>query len=458
MKILPVFQNRYINNNYNYWLHKNVNIQTKDIVSFSSVISDEERYQKAQVYADKFKKYWKYTEAPKINEFNYDKLEGLQYGIPVFDGMTMKQILFSLQVPYGICVTRGCNSNCGHCGPDAKPPRKEDKMLYEDFEALMTGIKELSDRLHFPVVKDDIVSLFYDSDSIKTISRDKDGKLHDFIDLNNTVVDCTGKKGNFDTAGWFSTDAVSQILAEKYCKYFSNPKNMDKIGQFNISFHPFSALRMKELEYRKLAEQTCGKDKGIYLQKAQNFHDKAVEMTANALYTFTPLTKFDNFSIIGRYIDNPDFTDFSVDAYEDLRTDVLNALKKKYWDDFKSENPKIITKRTDVKKYLNKYYKLMEPDLSESMRLVPVGRLEKLIERITGFSSASNKSGQRFISLNNPTILDSNGKVYLYNNDFTISPTEFQFNFKNKNHETAAFSPNLRKTVYKSENLDDLLS
>ena len=93
-----------------------------------------------------------------IYNLNLDKLNGIQEGIKVFDGLNMKEIAFVSQSILEVAVNRGCNNMCAHCYADAKPHIKEDethinKMSWNDFTNLTEGYKELNKRLGFDITK-----------------------------------------------------------------------------------------------------------------------------------------------------------------------------------------------------------------------------------------------------------------------------------------------------------------
>lgn len=189
-----------------------------DSVEFSKKVITEKDYKKAQKYADRMSHLPKllWGKEKTLGNMDMKKVEGLQYGIPVFDGMSMKEIAFSIDSIHTIATLRSCKNACLHCYADARPNTKFEKtegltnrMTFEDFENLTDGIQELKNRLGSISInsphKDSPRakhlyregSLFHDSDSIELYLKDKNGETHYFPELNKKMIESTGQHGFF---------------------------------------------------------------------------------------------------------------------------------------------------------------------------------------------------------------------------------------------------------------------
>lgn len=60
-----------------------------------------------------------------ISGIDLDKCEEFQSGIKVFDGLSMKQIVFALDNLYTIMAKRGCNNHCISCFASAEVPDRK---------------------------------------------------------------------------------------------------------------------------------------------------------------------------------------------------------------------------------------------------------------------------------------------------------------------------------------------
>ena len=180
-----------------------------DSVNFSARPKDDPQLKKAQNYANMMKianVIWPFD----LQDYDMEKIEGIQRGIPVFDGLTMSEIAFMFEDLHAIAVKRGCSNQCLHCYADAKPAGKDHdgyitRMPFEDFVELTSGIKTLRTRIGQSPIKyngQSYTDLFYDADGMEISLFDKNGVEHDFTELNDILYDATKSKAVFDTAGW----------------------------------------------------------------------------------------------------------------------------------------------------------------------------------------------------------------------------------------------------------------
>lgn len=412
------------------------------------------KYQKAKRAADEL---FEYTlENPDsfiLRFFNLDLLEGIQYKIDVFKGLTMKEIQYLCEGLHVIAVKRGCNHMCGHCYADAKPSNRE--MSYEDFHKIMDGFKTLRKRLHnidiygenFPSANGDLIflstELFYDADCMDIVLKNKKGKEFDFTQLTKELYDSMGRKSVFDTSGWYRNNPKMQKRAEKYAEFFSNEENMEMLNQFNISFNVFNTSYIGSVRALKKGDTA----------KAKKLRERYVSDMANVLFTFTPLLKSQKFSVIMRAFNPKDKNTkyFRPEDMEDLCIDVIKKLKEMYTKDLTGEQ-KYIKTYNELREKLNQYAEKMsviDTELNSS------GRMQKFLKEhnikaktmqnhaeMTPLFIKEYKDNPRMAHILMQRLIDADGKVY--NMDYArFLKTEIQLNLDGKNTP----APELANTV-----------
>ena len=403
------------------------------------------------------------TSKDAIDLFSLDlkKLDGIQEGIKVFKDMSMKEIAFLLTTVSEFATIRGCHNNCAHCYGDAKPPIKETPthtggMLWEDFLALTTGIKELNQRLGFYASgttmnnEQRYLSTFHDSDGIETVIKDSRGYEHDFIELAQALHDAMGVKVAFDTAGWNLTNKVAQKRAEKIVEYYKKAENRELLDQINISFSVFHAINNKSIQLQKENKP----------ELSQKLRDIYTARMANVLYTFTPLHKTNEFNILPTCApDEKGFEGYKKDDLLALFNETLSKLRDLYVEDLAGEK-KFVKSKKEIASRLS--------ILKKHFANPRVITFSEKAQRNFGSDSERSEQNDDYISdhseylksLKEKTIeeyrdyfvgmIDSNGKYYLTNYYFTI-PTELRLNFKNEK-ETAPIRPNLLEDLVLTRN------
>ena len=91
-------QTSFKNNATNFTSLKSLKPLANDAIELSQKVITEKDYKKAQKYANLISKTPNFLllKEKSLQNLNLKKLEGLQYGIPVFSGMSMKEIAFSI--------------------------------------------------------------------------------------------------------------------------------------------------------------------------------------------------------------------------------------------------------------------------------------------------------------------------------------------------------------------------
>lgn len=383
--------------------------------------------------------------------FGMEPLEGIQYGIKVFDGMSMKDIQYMSENLHVIAVKRGCKNMCGYCYADAKPQKRE--MSWEDFTAITRGYKKLRKRLNnidifgenFPC-NDDVArstELFYDTDCIDLVIKNKKGKSFDFIDMADEINSSLGRKTVFDTSGWNPKSEVLQKRAEKYAGYYSKQENMDKLSAFNLSFNLFNASYIASVRAQRAGDT----------QKAQRLLDRFTDRIANAVYTFTPVLENPRFYILSRCFNSKtarNAKDFDDIAMKKVSMQVINKLAQKYSADLKGAQTYVKSQNDVEKKVCTAFGKMMnfETDLNS------VGRMKAFMDEFNIKCPIQNHQETTKILIDEikhdgrlgrhvmQRLIDTDGKVY--HMDYArFFPTELQLNIPNKNIP----SPPLANTV-----------
>lgn len=440
-------KNIYPLNTINDTLELNLASRRTD-VSFSGnpikAVGDFFRYIRVQRYVKGLNIYLKSQpnhENLPFRNLSMEALEGLQYGIKVFKGLTMKDIQYLSENLHVIAVKRGCNNMCGYCYADAKPSKRE--MSWEDFTTITRGFKELRKRLgnlplfgeNLPTNKEPIYTtteLFYDSDCMNIAIKDKKGKIYDMRDLINELYDSLGRKTCFDTSGWNPDNKLMQERAEEYAKHFSKPENIKKLNAFNLSFNTFNASYIAGVKALKAGD----------VEKYQRLKNKFTDRIANAIYTFTPLLEYDNFGILTRCFGlkarNADYFDFG--AIFTLVQDITKKLEKLYKADLESKQ-KYVKTPEDIKKYVKLASKRME---KVSTGLNSSGRMKQFLETFKIKDSSLENHTETTKAMYNELIQDGRHHIYLahrlidtdgrvYHMDYArFFPTEIQLNIKDK--------------------------
>ena len=377
-----------------------------------------------------------------FRNLSMEYLEGIQYGIKVFKGLSMKDIQYLSENLHVIAVKRGCNNMCGYCYADAKPSKRE--MSWEDFTTITRGFKTLRKRLgslpplfgeSLPTSREAIyrtTELFYDSDCMNLSIKDKKGRIYDMRDLVTEVYESIGRKSCFDTSGWNPDNKAMQERAEKYAEYFSKPENMNKLEAFNLSFNPFNASYVAGVK----ALRTNDFDKYVRLR------GKFTDRIANAIYTFTPLMKQDNFNILVRCfgLQSEHATHFNFEAMLGLTQEVLKKVEGLYKKDLEGCQ-KYVKSQADIDTYIKLIRKKTE---RISTGLNSSGRMKQFIETFkikdstlqnhTETTKLMYKELQtegryhRHLALR---LIDTDGRVY--HMDYArFFPTGIQLNIKDK--------------------------
>ena len=418
---------------YPYINYSNLNFEG----SSKKPITDK-KYEKAVKYFNKKEKKDKSNVTHQLVYYNLKKLDGIQKGIEVFDGLSMKDINFLTDGTY-ILLNRGCKNNCTHCAYSAGSFNKKDgnlnKMSFEDYQSLIQGANELEKRLNGKAHVFDDLTLFLDSDCIDIEIEDKNGKKYD-------IIDCIKEAGRekvgmsravlLDTSGWPVNDKKSQQRAEKIVSYLLEDDGSKKVRQFNISINPYHGIYAKAKELENEGKQP----------KADKLKELYAKRMANVLFTVTPALETKNkINIIQRYVSGIYTERNDLNELYEIQDKVKNELEKMYDEDLNSSQ-KIVKTEADKQKYMAKWSgKLNISD--KDNEISPFGRAEKLFDKRHSTSKTRKLKAVFHAKLHNYSYfykaINTNGKVYMLEKDIAI-PTNISLNFENKDKKTRPVS------------------
>lgn len=437
----PIRQNLNLpNDSVDFSIHNNISFKANPIEKAKGYF----QYLKAQKAADNMYKYVAATDGFDdfiLREMCMEPLEGLQFGIKAFEGLTMKDIQYMSENLHVIAVKRGCTHMCGYCYADAKPQNRE--MSWEDFKRITQGYKKLRERMHgldlfgknSPVSQSDPIyrttELFYDADCMDITVKDKKGKVYDFIALSDEIWDGIGRTTVFDTSGWSVSNTKLQERAEKYAQHFAKPENMEKLEAFNISFNVFNASYIAS---RKALKQ------GDY-EKARRLKDKFTTNMANTIFTFTPLLESPKFNIMERCFDShaKRAAGFDVKSMALLAQEVFEKVMNLYISDLQNEK-KYIKNEEDLNLKLSLLYAKMQgidTGLNSSGRMKQFMQDMDIKANLLEYDESMRtvmqdlKDRGRYHRTVMHRLIDTDGKVY-HMNYARFFPTDIQLNLEQK--------------------------
>ena len=443
-----------------------------DSVSFCSKNNEDAKYKRAQSYANKMKFaniVWPFA----LQDYDMKKIEGIQSGISIFEGLSMPEIAFMFENLRAIAVKRGCSNQCLHCYADAKPALNNhdnfvSRMPFEDFLDLTSGIKTLKQRLGISPIRyqsQGYTDLFYDADCMEISLFDKNGKEHDFTELQDILYDSVKSKAVFDTAGWNPNSSKMQERAEKYVRYLNDLENEDKIYQINLSISPFNPIYAKAIElgfepknYDVKNQPWHSENSGKKLSQGELLYNIYINRMANMLMTFSPLLGDKKFSVIARPIDNfeKNMKYHTENDYFVIKKHIIETLKAKMLQDLAGEqkyvksmshvdycifNYSTLLNKTDTDLIMSgrfeKLYKSKNPNATQEYideMFVPISEFRENFETLkeTGDLRSPLK---KFLK-----VINTDGKLYLYDG-YRFVPTEVGLNIGTKDKTTPPLSP-----------------
>ncbi len=255
-----------------------------------------------------------------LSQLDLDKISDICAGIPVFEGITAKELHVMTKKFEGIPLQINCPYQCVHCGCDSGSRIKSVK--WDNFTELADGIKILKERLGFNpffVANGDAIYPFHASDPMLYRSRGSDGKLYTVYNAAKYFYENTGIKFLITTVGW--DNSISQEAAENLVKH------PNYLYNFVVSLHPFHGYLERSRQFR---------DKGN-LKEANRWKDKYVKMMCNVIKTTNELRENIDFKyrIILEYLPeslaelpgNRKITDYNKNAAIALKEEISEKLR-----------------------------------------------------------------------------------------------------------------------------------
>lgn len=354
----------------------------------------------------------------------------------------MTQILKIAQKSIEFVIKRGCSNMCTHCYADAKPEihylnkNKKTSILWEDFENLYNGFKELNKRIGFKfLAKKDFVTLFHDGDASTIFLEDKNGKHHDYLDLAKKINEIADSPVLFDTSGWNIQDKKTQIKMEEIVKKAKDSKDY-KFMEFIISINPFSPFYEKSLNYKYSGNE----------EKAKKFRDIYTDRMANVIYTMTPLFENNDVSFLKRAFDNKKnkMAGHQARDLKQLIKEIINKVKILYISDYNTEQ-KVVSSKEQIYKYIETIKDKMR---NISTEIGITGRLLNTFKNELGKQANNSelkkkqlkKLSKRIKEKDVTSVVDINGEVY-FTDFINTKKSDIQLNYIDKNIETPAIYP-----------------
>ena len=373
--------------------------------------------------------------ANDIRNYNAKKLEGIQAGIPVFENLSMAQIIQIVRDKIEFVIKRGCSNMCTHCYADAKPEiyhllqNKATTISIEDANNFFNGFKELSKRLNFNILgyKGEYATLFHDADASTVFLKDKTGKTLDYLDLADKIHELTNSPILFDTSGWNIQDKTTQKRMEAFVEKAKNG-NYEFI-EFNISINPFSPFYEKSLKNKSAGN----------IEKERKYRNIYTNRMANVIFTLTPLLDKKETGFILRAFQNnyDNMSGYTKKDLKKLKSEIIQKVYQMYIKDYNTAQ-KVISSKDQI----GKYTKLLKAKTKEiSTNLGMTGRLLKTFkDKLLPQHTKPKKIEKSKMA----SIIDINGKVYFTDFKTTINPN-IQLNYLNKDCQTPAISPEIQE-------------
>lgn len=227
-----------------------------------------------------------------LTRINPQHVEGIQKGIPLFDGVGIKDIAFITKRFETLNLFRGCNLGCSHCLKDAKP-LKNGTILFEDLVRFLDGFKALNERLGFNVFQGNkYVNIIDDSNpsDIPIMGKSRNHSVNEALKM---IYEKINLPSIFVTSGWNSASKYSQQSSEELAGMIE--KNPDFVKSVEVSINPFSGIMEKSREALRENNQN----------RAEFFRNVYTDRMANALKVFLKLFGTGKASIIYRHA--PDY-------------------------------------------------------------------------------------------------------------------------------------------------------
>ena len=395
---------------------------------------------------------------------DFDKLEGIQNGIKLFDGMTIKEIFVYFKNLTNIGFIRGCKNHCLHCLCEAgtrlsnisspliqqKRSNEIDAMSVEDFDLMIDSLKELAERTDETFIKpvNGTIMPYYDSDAIDIVLKSKDGKReYTFVDIAEKLQGIfstelystddwdlydkeTQKKLDreiiFTTDGWDLNDKKAQKRAEEVSRFFLEKEGVGSGIMLSLNpYHPYYVGAQK-LRESKDSEK---------IKKADKLEEKYIKQIANAIFTFLPNLPPINMLCSDDSVSTSEI--YSMKALEALANKVIDEVKTMLEDDLKGRQ-RVVKDEKEIEEKINWLKKECTDSTGNFLAsyIDPVGRAKKLFKPGTVSEEFLKAESIDELIACPITFLDANGEMHFFADMTRFGPVK-KLNFENKDRTTA---------------------
>ena len=360
----------------------------------------------------------KLSEYP-LTKMDSTKMEGVQYGIPLFEGVNISDIAFITKKLETLNLFRGCKWGCKHCLKNALAPKKgRETILFEDLKRFVLGFGELSERLGFNVLNgNNYINIIDDSNPIDMPIKGL-RRLHSVAEGMKLIYDKLRIPTLFVTSGWGEKRTSEYKYSKDTAKQIVNmvKNDPDSVEEVQVSINPF--LEVRNYPYRM----------------------------AETLLAFLDLFKIDKAKIIFRHAED-DNIGYDRKAAQQIYHNIYKDLIRMA--DSRLEGMPQLTPE-----YVTAFDKsnLIEPS-GRGRKFFPYRRNMKLQKELIQDSldwGAMSKEEQREVLLNNSLkCIDIDGSVYTtkpssaesVNTPIEITiPTDIKLNYIDKEKPNPIFS------------------
>jgi hypothetical protein len=371
-----------------------------------------------------------------LSLLDVDKVEGLQKGIKLFDGINLKDIAFITKKLETLNFFRGCSVGCTHCLKDAKCKNGIKSVLFEDIKRFTQGFKELSERFGFNILNGiKYLSIIDDANPSDVLIKGLE-RNHTVAEGIKLISDNLGISSLYVTSGWNKNSIIAQSGAEEIAQMIvKNPSS----AKVEISINPFSKI----MEISRKALKNNNKEKADYYRKM------FIERMANTIATFSELFKLNKAEIIYRHAQDFKGNELvNASSTAKLYNDIYNEVSKILGSSIESIpdlSPEFVT-REKVSHFIEpsgraRAYFPYDINLKVQQGLIS----ESLI-----WGDLSKEEKYDFLRDNSLKCVDINGRIYTTrpaNNTYCINspielitPTEIKLNYINNQKTDNIFS------------------
>lgn len=353
-----------------------------------------------------------------LERINLSRIEGIQEGISLFEGVRMEDIRFLIKWFQVLNIARGCREQCTFCLRNALAPIKEtanqiNTILWDDLKRFTEGFSTLSERLGFNILQGNShITLFEDANLPVAKIKDSKGDIHSTREALQEIYERLGLPLVLVTSGWNVQDKFSQKSAEELCDYIKN--NPDCIKEFAISVNPFYSST-----------------KEAYIEKV-----------VNALKTFLPLFKnnVEIGSILLKYNYPNRINDY--DTAKSLYEEIYNRLKvvtQSNLEEYEILKPENVT-RHDESNYIENKGRGQRFFMPEEVKKNNKRLFVESFEWLTMSEEQKRVHAYNFMTKN----VDINGQVYLITPSEQLVETDIQLGYLSKGKTTAGIHSDIR--------------